>query len=162
MSSLFAFDPASHLAPQDITTDSHENPTLVRLHLKQSKTDPFRRGADIYLGLSANDIFPVSSLLAYMAFRGTRSGPLFIFSDGCLLSRVRLVQEVQRALSSAGIDCSGFTGHSFRIGATTTAKARGIDYSTIKELGRWKSKAVEAYIKLPARHLARWSKQLAF
>ena len=94
-------------------TDSHKNPTLVRLHLKRSKTDPFRRGADVYLERSANDMCPVSSLFAYMAVRGTLSGPLFIFSDGCPLSRVRLVQELQRALSSAGLDCSGFTSHRF-------------------------------------------------
>ena len=98
MSSLSAFDAASHLTPQDITTASHENPTLARLHIKQSKTDPFRRGADVYLGRSANDICPVSSLLAYMAVRGTRSGPLFIFSGDCPLSHDRLVQDVQRAL----------------------------------------------------------------
>ena len=63
VSSLLAFDPASHLTPQDNTTASHENPTLVRLHLKKSKTYPFRRSADVYLARSTNDVCPVSSLL---------------------------------------------------------------------------------------------------
>ena len=71
------------------------------------------------------------------------------------------MQEVQRELSSAGLDCSGFTGHSFRIAAASTAKARDVDDSTIKELGWWKSKAFEAYIKMPASRHARRSKQSA-
>ena len=66
------------------------------------------------------------------------------------------------ALSSARLDCYWITGHSFRIGAAITAKACGIDNSTIKELRQWKSKAFEAYIKLAERHLAHCSKQLAF
>ena len=102
VSSSSAFDPAPHLTSQDITTDSHESQTLVRLHFKQSKRDPFRRDADVYLAWSANDMCQVLSLLAYMAVKA-RSGLLFIFSDFCPLSRVRLVQEVQRPLSSAGV-----------------------------------------------------------
>ncbi len=136
VSSLSAFDPASHLTSQDIQAGPHENPTHVRLHLRKSQRDPFCRAADVYLGRSTNDICPVSSILVYIAVKGTRSGPLFIFSDCCSLSLVRLVQEVQRALSSAGIDCFGFTGHSFLIGAATTATARGIHDSSTKELGR--------------------------
>ncbi len=99
----------------------------------------FRTGRQLHL--------PVSSLLAYKAFRGIRSWPLFIFSDGGPLTRVRLVQEVQRELSSAGLDCSVFTGHSFRIAAASTAKARDVDDSTIKELGWWKSKVLRGVHK---------------
>ncbi|XP_062503943.1 uncharacterized protein LOC134180772 [Corticium candelabrum] len=134
VSSFSSFEHASHLTSQDITTDSHENPFLVRLHLKWAKTDLFCCGADVYLGRSANDICSVSSFLAYMVDRSARSGPFFIFIDSCPLSSVRLVQEVQRALSSAGLDCSGYTGHSFQIGAATTAKALDIDDSSIKKL----------------------------
>ena len=161
VSSLSAIDPTPHLTSQDITTDSHESQTLVRLHFKQSKTDPFRRDADVYLARSANDICPVSSLLAYMAGRALVRGRssysatviLYPVSNWCKRCRRRCRQQV--------LDCSGFTCHSFRIGAASTAKARGIDDSTIKELGRWKSKAFEAYIKLLARYLARLLKQLA-
>ncbi|XP_062503959.1 uncharacterized protein LOC134180788 [Corticium candelabrum] len=134
VSSFSSFEHASHLTSQYITTDSHENPFLVRLHLKWAKTDLFCCGADVYLGRSANDICSVSSLLAYMVDRSARSGPFFIFIDSCPLSSVRLVQEVQRALSPAGLDCSGYTGHSFQIGAATTAKALDIDDSSIKKL----------------------------
>ena len=127
VSSLSVFGCASYFTPRDIMTYSHEKPTLVRLHLEQSKTDPFSRSADVYLGRSANDFCPVSSLLADTAVRGNRLGPRFIFSDSCPLSRVRLMQKVQWALSSARLDCSRFTSHSFRIGTATTANARGID-----------------------------------
>ena len=124
LSSLSVFDPTPHLAPEDITTDSHERQTLVRLHLKQSKTDPFGRDADVCLARSANDICPVSSLLAYMAGRALVRGRCsysatvvpYLVSDWYKSCSRRCRQQV--------LDCSGFTCHCFRIGAVSTAKAR--------------------------------------
>ena len=49
VSSLSAFDHAYQLTPQDITSYSYENSTLVRFHLKQSETDSFCHSADVYL-----------------------------------------------------------------------------------------------------------------
>ncbi len=42
VSSVAAFDSSVHLAPQNVSIDSHVTPSVMRIHLKQSKTDPFR------------------------------------------------------------------------------------------------------------------------
>ena len=77
-----AFDPSQHLCPADISVDSHVQPSLLRVHLKQSKTDPFHQGINIFLGRSNSDLCPVSAILSYLSLRGTDQGPLFRFSDG--------------------------------------------------------------------------------
>ena len=74
-----------------------------------------------------------------MVAKRTRSGPLFAFRDGRPLTRQRFVVAVRRVLDSAGVDAKKYAGHSFRIGAATTAAAKGFEDSTIQTLGRWKS-----------------------
>ena len=44
------FDPSSSLRLEDIAVDQHENSSVIRNRLKQSKTDLFRHGVDIFLG----------------------------------------------------------------------------------------------------------------
>ena len=46
---------------------------------------------------------------------------------------------LHKALSDAGVDPSGYNGHSFRIGAVTTVARMGVNDSLIQTLGRWKS-----------------------
>ena len=43
-------DQETCLAVQDIAVNSHTNPSMVKVHLKQSKTDPFGHGVDIFWG----------------------------------------------------------------------------------------------------------------
>ena len=38
--SLEEYDPSVHLSLSDIALDSHTHPSILRIHLKQSKTDP--------------------------------------------------------------------------------------------------------------------------
>ena len=54
-----------------------------------------------------------------------------------------------------------YSGHSFRIGAATTAAAVGVEDSMIKTLGRWKSAAYLAYVRIPWKRLAAVSARLA-
>ena len=156
-----AYDEGAHLSFSDIAVDSLDNPQLLKVRVKSSKTDPFRVGIDIYIGRTDCDLCPVAAVLSYMASRGSGPGPLFVFSDGTPLTRTRFVEKVKGALDKAGVDNSCYSGHSFRSGAATTAAEQGIGEATIKTLGRWKSSAYQVYIKTPREHLAGVAKVLS-
>ena len=155
------YDQSVHLNRSDIAVDDPRNPAVLRVTIKQSKTDPFRRGIDIHLGKTATDLCPVNSMLNYLLVRGGGGGPLFKYRDGRYLTRERLVEAVRKALEEAGYDQSRYCGHSFRIGAATTAAARGMEDAIIKTLGRWKSLAYLEYVKIPREQLANYSRILA-
>ena len=99
-----AYDPSVHLSVEDIAIDSRAAPSIIRLRLKQSKTDPFRQRVDIHLGKTDSDLCPVTAVLTYLAIRGSAPRPPFLFHDGTTLSRDRLVSEVRRALAASGHD----------------------------------------------------------
>ena len=61
---------------------------------------------------------------------------------------------VQQALGQAGYNWELFNGHSFRIGAATSAKQAGIPETMIKILGRWQSSTYQGYIRPSAPTLA--------
>ena len=62
-----AFDLNDHLAFGDITVDCTTNPSIVRVRLKRSKTDPFCWGMDAFVGRTRNALRPVSAMLAFLA-----------------------------------------------------------------------------------------------
>ena len=156
----YNFDLPACLTLADIAVDSHSSPSLLRVSIKQSKTDPFRQGVDLFLGWTGKDLCPVSAILSYLAVRGSASAPLFIFQDGKPLTRSRLVHRLRLALRASGIDDSKYSGHSFRIGAATTAAAAGTQDSTIQMLGRWQSQAFLSYIRTPRDQQAAISSRL--
>lgn len=155
-----AFDSGAHLSFSDVSVDSTVSPKVLRVRIKASKTDPFRVGVDIFIGRTDNELCPVSAVLAYMSLRGPGPGPLFRFEDGKALTRSRLVGKLREAIQAAGVDCSPYSGHSFRSGAATTAAHQGISDATIKMLGRWKSSAYQLYVKTPREQLAAISRSL--
>ena len=95
-----AYDPGTH---------------LVWLSIKQSKTDPFRQGVDIFLGRSGTSICPVQALIQYISIRPPVPGRLFLLSSGTPLTWAYLVSNVQAALRQVGLDDSACNRHSFRI-----------------------------------------------
>ena len=129
--------------------------------MKASKTDQFGQGVTIYLRVTKNDLCPVTTLLQYLTIRPGGDGPLFIAKEGKFLMKPWLVQKVREALTAAEIDSSHYSGHSFRIGAATTAAACGVSDSLIKTLGCWSSSAFQSYIKIPSIDLAQASSVLA-
>ncbi len=158
---LTSFDPSSHLSFGDVTVDDISAPQIVKLHLKASKTDPFRKGVEIVLGRTHNSLCPVAALLSYLTRRGNKPGFLFLSADGRPLTKSRFILKIREALSYLGIDSSQYAGHSFRIGAATTAAAQGIQDSVIQMLGRWRSSAYQLYIRTPKDKLARYSSIIA-
>ena len=155
------YDPSVHLAVEDVAIDNASNPTSLEIHIKQSKTDPFRRGVQLYVGRTGTDLCPVAAVLSYLVVRGTGPGPLFKFEDGRHLTRSRFVEVVREGLQKAGLDSKDYCSHSFRIGAATTAASKGIEDSIIKTLGRWESVAYLRYVQIPRDRLAGYSNLLA-
>ena len=126
----------SMLSPQDIVINSRANTTFLAVTLRSSKTDVFGAGHTLYIGSTGNCLCPVAAILAYLAIHPPGPGPLFLHESGQPLSRAGLVQSVRSALGSVGGDLSRFNGHSFRIGAASTAASVGIPDSLIQTLGR--------------------------
>lgn len=152
--SLEAYDAAVHLSLADVALDSHSAPSVLKLTIKASKTDPFRKGVDLFLGRTPSSVCPVKAMVGYLFSRGPAPGPLFLFQDGSVLSRPRLVTAVRRCLSASGFSEEAYCGHSFRIGAATTAATKGVEDSTIQTLGRWQSAAYLRYVRIAREELA--------
>ena len=128
------FDSQIYLALSDVKIDKHINPKLIFLHIKCSKIDLFRQGSTIRLGISGKDICAVRALLDYLQLCGRNAGPLFRHSTGSPLTRATLTTWLKNAVDRAGLS-GNFSGHSFRIGAATSAAATGIPDHLIKTLG---------------------------
>ena len=142
------------LSSQDVAVDSHTSPSHLVVHLCRSKNDPLGAGTRLHLGATGHSLCPVSSMMGYLAIIPSEPGPLFLFRDGSTLCRTKLIQCLRQALSSVGVDCSGYSGHSFRIGAATMAARMGVSDSLIKTLGHWRSSAFMVYIITPWQQLA--------
>ena len=153
------FNPSAELAFQDVAVDDIRNPQAIKMTIKASKTDPFREGVDIQFQRTNNDLCPVAALLTWLVNRGSAPGPLFQFSSGAPLTRATFVVELKKAITESGHSPEGFSGHSFRAGAATTAANNGISDAHIKLLGRWKSSAYQRYIRPSPSNVANlWGK----
>ena len=135
--------------------DDSENPSLLQVHLKISKMDQLRKGTDIYVGKTDDDICPVATVLAFLAVRGQTPGLLFICHDSKPYTKDWFIPKLRSALETTGRNAKNFAGHSFCVRAATTAAERGLEDSTIKALGRWHSSAHMAYVHLSKEQLAK-------
>ena len=89
------------------------------------------------------------------------AGPLFCYSNGTPSSRSQFTKELRALLAQgAGINIADYAGHSFRIGAATTAASKGLPHWLIQTLGRWSSDCHLRHIRTPAYVLADVSKRL--
>lgn len=147
------FDPTTHLCLGDLTfMDNH-----VLLHLKASKTDPFRHGLNIPLFKVDNSrLCPFTSLNEYVkkrcqlfVSRNTPTDPLFLNESGNALNRSNFLFHVKQILHRLGLDTTSFQGHSFRIGASRSACKARLEDHLIKTLGRWSSDCYRTYIHTP-------------
>ena len=89
MSNLNSFSPSCHLMLKEIAFDSLVTPSLLRVNIKVSKTDPFRCGTAIHIGCGHYPLCAIQALATYLAARGDGPGPgpLFRFQSGQPLSR---------------------------------------------------------------------------
>ena len=132
-----AYSPAVHLSWGHVAVNSHENPTAVRIHLKQSKCDQFGWEADVIVGWTNDNLCLVAAILTYFTERGGTPNPLFTNKQCRPLTKVRSVARIRALLEIAGYPSAQFVGHSFRIGLTMAAAQAGLEDSSTQALGRW-------------------------
>ena len=60
-------------------------------------------------------------VLSYIVCRGTDNGPFFRYDREGALMKERFGKDVRSALQAVGIDSEKYSGHSFRLGAASTA-----------------------------------------
>lgn len=147
-------DPAVSLMWGDVATDDAENPAMISIHLKKSKCDQFGAGVRVVMGRTGNALCPVAAILSYIVTRGSSPGIFFQDSSTQAVTKPWFVEQIRNLLATMGFPQDQYAGHSFRIGAATTAALVGVEDSTIQALGRWQSAAYLQYIRLPREHLA--------
>ena len=86
----------------------------------------------VKLGATKTEVCLVAAILGYLGTHGNTPGPLLINSDGSPLCRRQFVHSLQCAFTQAGVNGELFNGHSFRIGAATSANQAGIPKTTIR------------------------------
>lgn len=145
----------------DVAVDKRDNPSMVRIHLHRSKCDQFGVGADIVLGRTGRPLCPVTAVLQYLAVRGSGPGVFFRRPDARVATKAWFTEQLREVLAALGLPQHLYAGHSFRIGAATTAAMLGVEDATIQTLGRWQSAAYLQYVRMPSDQLARLSVVLA-
>ena len=129
------YDSSIHLSYSDLAIDNPSDPSAISILIKKSKTDQGWKGAKVYLGKTGDALCPIAAMEAYLSVRGNIPGALFHWESGVPLSKVNFVKHVRTALEQAGLPAKDYAGHSFRIGAATTAAVAGLEDSAIQTLG---------------------------
>ncbi|CAC5375218.1 unnamed protein product [Mytilus coruscus] len=142
------FDSESNLCVSDVTFYKD----FAILHLKRSKTGPFRKGIDIQLHRLNNILCPYTTLKNYLQLRSVKgkcalSDPLFINENFSALERKYFITNLKILLEACGYQAALYNGHSFRIGAATSAGKANTEDHLIKTLGRWSSDSYCRYVR---------------
>ncbi|PPR04749.1 hypothetical protein CVT24_006895 [Panaeolus cyanescens] len=158
------FNPTTHLSRSSITFyPSIDDPSHVRLSLPASKTDPFRKGVSILLAKAQSNPSrcPVEALRKLFTLHpAPKEAPLFVDDLNEALPRDHFIKRLKSSLTSLGVEESGYSGHSFRRGAATSAAIAGFSDYEIQLMGRWSSDSYKLYIDIPQDRLIQLSSNL--
>ncbi|XP_071082515.1 uncharacterized protein [Haliotis cracherodii] len=142
------FDPSANICLSDIKFDFAKRKCTILL--KASKTDPFRVGVPIIL-FSNSRLCPFSSLRKLFYTRtlqqASSEDALFVDAQHQPITRALFLSWLSRVLTRAGFNSNEYSGHSFRIGAATTAASARVEDHLIKTMGRWNSDCFQRCIR---------------
>lgn len=149
MGELIAKTSSNHACIIQRKDVSFNGNSSVELILRHSKTMHNTHPITISLSkVSPPQVCPVTTLQLYLSAHKHRNGPLFQFHSGSPVSYQFVSTNLQNTVKFIGLNSQWYKGHSFRIGAATEAAKRGLSQIEIQKLGRWKSDAVQKYIRI--------------
>ena len=128
--------------------DLHVMGDYALLHLPYSKGDPRGNGVQVPLPKSNGVLCPIKAITAYLESLPARraNAPLFQ-RNGRAVQREWMVSKLRDFLFRLGLHPENYAGHSFRVGAATSAAAAGVPDSLVKVMGRWKSDCFRVYVR---------------
>jgi hypothetical protein len=85
----------------------------------------------VFIGSTGDELCQAHTVRLYDTVRGETLNS----AEKLPLSKSRFVELVGSALARARVSVTGYSGHSFRIGAATAAPQAGIPHSVIQALG---------------------------
>ena len=145
-----AYQPHRDLSMQDVIFyPTMEEAAYMTIRFKYSKPDPFGKGHTVTLHATNTLTCPVQAMRHYLKLRSYHAqSPLFLLADGTVLTCFKFVTSLQCLLAKVGLQAELYAGHSFRIGAATTAATAGLADWFIQAMGSWSSYCYKRYIRL--------------
>ena len=135
------------LGLSDVRFEGHDQSTMI-IKLRFSKTDQQGNSASLRFRRNPNSqLCPLRCLSQYLSMRPPVGDCLFVHADGSPLTAYQFRHILKKGLEALGVPTLGFSGHSFRIGAATSAALNGLSIPVVQSLDRWKSSAVNWYIR---------------
>ena len=160
------FNPLVHLCFTDVSFTSEG---CLTLHLKSSKTYPYRQGCSLLIPSSLCSVCAVRVLRKYLSLRSVSgASPLYVLQSGAYLTRAKVTSTLCTLLQRLSImhltllhHHHYYASHSFRIGVATTAAETGLPPWLIQTLRHWSSNCFTLYIRTPTSILQRIPGMLA-
>ena len=163
-----SFDPKYTLLGRDLKIKSikvnKEVISIIQVNIKSEKTD--RVGVNTVVDVYENGgaLCPVKALIKWKAVSKAQDDdlPAFRWESGKPLTGGDF-NKALKALLSRHFDYnkSKISGHSFRAGLPTLAGSLGYTDAEIQALGRWSSRAFNAYLKMPRTHRLEMARKMA-
>ena len=160
------YDPDFDLLWEDITKTVPRNKddrTMVSIRLKCPKESKAGKSTVVDVFETKDHLCPVKALGKWEKLARTQErSPVFLQQDGRLMTGQKLNVILDKLLRP-NLNYKGgkITTHSFRAGVASMMAEEGLSDEEIKSMGRWHSRAFEAYVKKPRTKRATLAKAMA-
>ena len=142
----------------------HNQELALIFTILQSKTKC--QPVSVPMGCSGTPICAVCLLVRHLQIRAavTSLHPksyLFAFPDGRPVTKAQYNAVIKAQVRKLGLSDTGYSTHSLRAGAATTASAAGLSGEHIQALGHWSSNAYQTYVQHDFSTKFAYSRKLA-
>jgi len=157
------FDPEQALLWEDMTVTGPMGNRTLSVKLKCPKERQAGRPTVVDILEVGGPLCPIKAYKRWESREVHRRGePMFHWPDGTPLTGRRFNVEVKRLLGSEATTAEGvISSHSFRSALPTILAEIGHSEDDLKRIGRWSSRAYNAYIKGPRTQRLAMAKKIA-
>ena len=163
-----SFDPQYTLLAKDIQAKSvkinQTQHTIIQVRVKSEKTDRVGVNTIVDVYESGGPLCPVKALEKWRNQSKTQDPelPAFRWKSGKPFTGTDLNKALRKLLAKHfDYEKDKISGHSFRAGLPTLAGQLGFTDTEIQALGRWSSRAFQAYVKLPRTNRLEMARRMA-